>query len=370
MAVLNEEQTMLRDMAREWVQNEQPITAFRRLRDSGRPEGYDPQAWSTMAEMGWTGVIVPEAHGGSEFGYLSLGLVFEELGRNLVASPLGATSAAAGALVLAGSGAQQAEWLPRIAGGELVATLAIDEGPHHDPDTVATTARRDGDGWVLNGTKAFVPEGDTAGLFIVSAKTDAGRALFLVPGDAAGVTRATRKMADARSHAEVRFADVRLPAAALLGAEDGGQLIDQVLDRARVITAAEMLGMATQAFETTVDYLKVRVQFGQPIGAFQALQHRAAHLLTQIELMRSAVEAALEAIDAKRSDLPEAASLAKAIANETLHLVSREMVQLHGGIGMTDEHDAGFYLKRSRVLENQWGSAAFHRDRFAKLNGF
>ena len=212
-----------------------------------------------------------------------------------------------------------------------------------------------------------MPEGDSAHLFLVLARADGERAFFLVPGDAAAITRARRKMADGRSHAEVRFEGVRLPADAKLGGE---ALVDPVLDRARSLVAAEMLGMAGQAFETTVDYLKTRVQFGQPIGAFQALQHRAAKMFAEIELMRSAVEAALEAIDAGRSDLAETASLAKAVANETLNLVSREMVQLHGGVGMTDEYDAGLYLKRARVLENQWGSAGFHRDRFAKLNGY
>jgi alkylation response protein AidB-like acyl-CoA dehydrogenase len=177
-------------------------------------------------------------------------------------------------------------------------------------------------------------------------------------------------MADARDHADVRFDNVALGAAALIGEADGAALLEQVLDRARAGVAAEMLGLAQQAFDTTLDYMKTRVQFGQVIGSFQALQHRAARLFTEIELTRSAVEAALEGIDEGRADLPALVSLAKATANETLHTMSREMIQLHGGIGMTDEHDAGFYMKRARVLENAWGNAAFHRDRFATLNGY
>lgn len=369
MAVLNEEQTMLRDMARSWTRKESPVTAFRRVRDAGGVLGYDPAAFAQMAEMGWTGIIIPEAYGGSEFGYLSLGLVLEETGRTLTASPLAASAlAAASALILGGSEAQKAAWLPKIASGKLVATLAVDEGPIHDPSKIETRAERSGNGWSLTGTKAFVTEGANADLVITAARADKGTALFLVPGEAAGLERSARKMVDARNRAEIRLSGVALPADALLGPEDGAALLEQVLDRARAGTAAEMLGVAMQAFETTLAYLKIREQFGQVLSTFQALQHRMANLLTEIELMRSVVEGALEAIDAGRSDTPQLVSLAKAIANDTLNLMSREMIQLHGGIGMTDEHDAGFYLKRARILENAWGNASFHRERFARMN--
>ncbi len=369
MAVLNEEQTMLRDMARSWTRKESPVTAFRRVRDAGAALGYDPAAFAQMAEMGWTGIIIPEAYGGSEFGYLSLGLVLEETGRTLTASPLAASAlAAASALILGGSEAQKAAWLPKIASGKLVATLAVDEGPIHDPFKIETRAERSGNGWSLTGTKAFVTEGANADLVITAARTDKGTALFLVPGEAAGLERSARKMVDARGRAEIRLSGVALPADALFGPEDGAALLEQVLDRARAGTAAEMLGVAMQAFETTLAYLKIREQFGQVLSTFQALQHRMANLLTEIELMRSVVEGALEAIDAGRSDTPQLVSLAKAIANDTLNLMSREMIQLHGGIGMTDEHDAGFYLKRARILENAWGNASFHRERFARMN--
>ena len=372
MAVLNEEQTMLRDMARDWARDEAPVTAFRKMRDSGSTTGYDPDAWAAVAEMGWTGVIIPEAYGGSDFGYLSLGLILEELGKSLAATPLASSAlAAASALVLAGDEAQKAAWLPRIADGSIVGTLAVDEGPRHDPANIAATATPTNGGWTLNGLKAFVPEGDSADLLIVAARTPDGVALFLVPSDAAGVTRVNRRMVDSRSHADIRLTDVVLGADALLGeVAQGATLLTAVLDRARVAAAAEMLGLAIGAFDTTLDYMKVRVQFGQTIGSFQALQHRAAELFTQIELTRSSVEAALEAIDAGRVDVDQMASLAKATASDTIHLVSREMIQLHGGIGMTDEHDAGFYIKRARVLETAWGNAGFHRDRFARLNGY
>lgn len=356
MAALNEEQTILRDMAREWADNESPVAAFRRMRNAGPAEGFDPAAWAEMAQMGLAGIVIPEAFGGTAFGYLSLGIVLEQLGRTLTASPLASTAAAAAAIVAHGSDAQKAAWLPGIASGEIIATLAVDEGPVHDPARIATSVV-DGK---LSGTKAFVAEGDSASLFIVAA-TDG---LYIVAGDAAGIVRSPRHMADSRSHAEVRFDAVP---ADRLGDESATAA---AIDRATAATCAEMLGVAVQAFETTNDYLKVRIQFGQPLATFQALQHRMAKMFTEIELMRSAVEGALEAIDGGRSDAAQAVSLAKALASDTLNLVSREMIQLHGGIGMTDEHDAGFYLKRARVLETMWGNAAYHRERFARLNGY
>ncbi len=366
MAILNEEQSMLRDMAASWTTNESPVTKFRALRDSGSAVGYDPAVYKEMAEMGWSGVIIPEEYGGSDFGYLSLGLVLEETGKTLTASPLRSSALnAASALILGGDSAQKAKYLPQIASGDLIATLAVDEGPRHDPTTIETRATASGNGWALTGVKAFVAEGDSADLFVVAARNDTGIALYLVEGDA--VTRASRKMADSRSHA---FITLDNTPAQLLGPEDGAELLEKVLDRARVGAAAEMLGMAGYAFNETLEYLKTRVQFDQIIASFQALQHRMAKLFTEIELMRSTVEGALEAIDAGRSDVPQLASLAKAVANDTLHLMTREMIQLHGGIGMTDEHDAGFYIKRARVLETAWGNASFHKDRFASLNNY
>lgn len=357
MAVLTEEQTMLRDMAREWADNEAPVSAFRKVRDAAPAAGYDAEAWRGQAEMGWAGIVVPEAQGGAGMGYVSLGLVLEQLGRTLTATPLAATAAATSALLLGGSEAQQAEWLPRIAAGEVVATLAVDEGPRFDPARIEARVENDR----LSGTKAFVAEGDSAQLIVVAAKDG----LYLVSGDE-GVTRSPRHLVDARSHAELRFD--RAPAERL--ASGGDDLLTRVTDRAAAAQAAEMLGMAEAAFAQTNDYLKTRVQFGQVLSSFQALQHRMAKMFTEIELMRSVVEGALEAVDSGRAKVSQEVSLAKAMANETLHLVSREMVQLHGGIGMTDEHDAGFYLKRARVLEAMWGNAAWHRDRFARLNGY
>jgi alkylation response protein AidB-like acyl-CoA dehydrogenase len=362
MAVLSEEQSMLRDAAKSWVQEKSPVTAFRKMRDSGAELGYDAAAWNEMAEMGWAGVIIPEEYGGSNFGYLSLGLVLEELGRTLTASPLLSSGlAAASALILGGSDAQKSEWLPKIAEGTAVGALAIDEGAHHNPGKVEATVS----GGKLTGKKSFVLEGMAANLLIVSAKGPDGVGLFLVKADDAGVSRTRLHLADSRGAANIEFKGA---AAEPLAGGEG--LIDKVLDRARAGVAAEMLGSALQAFETTLDYLKVRVQFGQVIGSFQALQHRAAKMFTDLELSRSAVEAALAAIDADSPDVPELVSLAKAKMGDTFHLVSNEMVQMHGGIGMTDAHDAGFYLKRARACEAAFGNQAYHRDRYARIQGY
>jgi alkylation response protein AidB-like acyl-CoA dehydrogenase len=362
MAVLSEEQSMLRDAAKSWVQEKSPVTAFRKMRDSGTDLGYDAAAWNEMAEMGWAGVIVPEEYGGSAFGYLSMGLILEETGRTLTASPLLASAlGAASALMLGGTDAQKSEWLPKIAAGEVVATLAVDEGPHHNPEKVETRF----EGGKLTGRKTFVLEGMAANLLIVSAKGPDGIGLYLVKADDAGVKRTRLQLADSRGAANIEFAG-----AAAEPLSGGFELVEKVLDRARAGVAAEMLGAATQAFETTLDYLKTRVQFGQVIGSFQALQHRAAKMFTDLELARSAVEAALAAIDNDTPDVPELVSLAKAKMGDTFHLVSNEMVQMHGGIGMTDAHDAGFYLKRARAAEAAFGNQAYHRDRYAKIQGY
>jgi alkylation response protein AidB-like acyl-CoA dehydrogenase len=368
MAVLTEEQTMLKDMAKDWTAEKAPVSALRKLRDTGLDLGFDPAAWKEMGEMGWAGVIVPEACGGSEFGYRSLGLVLEETGRTLTASPLISTAlVGASALTLGGTAAQKAAWLPKIGAAECVTALAVDEGAHHHPAAVAMTAERAGAGYRLTGKKPFVLDGMAADLFIVAARTsakageEAGITLFLVPADAKGLTRARLHTVDNRGAADVSFEGVEVAANAVLGQADHGfDLLEQILDRARAGLAAEMVGTASQAFDITLEYLKTRTQFGQLI----------AKMFTALEMTRSCVEAALDAIDGNSNDVRALCSLAKAKASETLHLVSNETVQMHGGIGMTDAHDAGLYMKRARVAEAMFGGASFHRDRYASLMGF
>ena len=377
MAVLTEEQSMLRDAAKSWVSEKSPVTAFRKMRDSGNEDGFDKSAWKEIAEMGWTGIIIPEEFGGSGLGYLTLGLVLEEMGRTLTASPLLSTAAATSALLLAGNDAQKQEWLPKLAEGKAIAALAVDEKSHHAPETMTLEAKKTGGGYTLNGRKVFVQDGGAADVLVVAARTSGkaseknGITLFLVPGNANGLKRTKLKSVDSRGVANLEFNNVEVQGSAVLGSVDNGfDVLDATLDRARAALAAEMLGAATQEFEVTLDYLKTRVQFGQVIGTFQALQHRAAKMFTDLELTRSCVEAALTAIDKNANDVPALVSLAKAKVNELAHLVSNEMVQMHGGIGMTDAHDSGLYLKRARAAEATYGSASFHRDRYARLMGY
>jgi alkylation response protein AidB-like acyl-CoA dehydrogenase len=378
MALLTEEQLMLRDAAKSWVADKAPVSALRKLRDSGSSQGFDPGLWAEMGAMGWTGVIVPEAFGGSEFGLKSLGLVLEECGRTLVASPLLSTAlVGASALILGGTDGQKAAWLPKIAAGETIVAFALDEHPHFAPYRVATTAEAVDGGYRLSGQKTFIADGAAADLLIVVARTAGaagkreGLTLFLVDPASKGVTRQVLATVDSHGFANLKLDQVRVSADAALGEiGQGADLLDAILDRAAAGASAEMLGAASQAFDITLDYLKTRTQFGQLIGSFQSLQHRAAKMFTDLELARSLVEAALEALDAGAKDAPSLASAAKAKMSETLHLVSNEMVQMHGGIGMTDAHDAGLYMKRARVLEALFGGASYHRDRFATLSGF
>jgi len=378
MFTLTEEHEMLRDAARAFAQDKMPTTALRSLRDNKVADGFDRKTWAEMAEMGWAGILVPEEHGGSGFGIRGAGLIAEELGRTLAASPFIATAVVGvSALLLAGTDAQKDAHLPQIAAGETLLALAVDEAAHHAPSKIATTAEKSGSGFTLNGAKKFVVDGQSATVFIVAARTAGagadtnGITLFLVPADADGISITPLTTMDGRGAADLRFDAVSLPAEAVLGSINGGYLLlDDILDRARVVQAAEMLGTAEAAFAMTVDYLKVRKQFGQLIGSFQALQHRAARMFSELELTRSCVGAALAGLEDRANDVKALASLAKARAGDTLHLVSSETVQMHGGIGMTDVHDSGLFLKRARVTEALYGSASFHRDRFATLSGF
>ena len=365
MAVLTEEQQMLREAAKDWVTRRSPIRALRNLRDRGADLGYEPAVWTEMAAMGWAGTIVPEKYGGSNLGCMDLALVLEELGRTLTASPLIASGlAGASALMLGGSAGQKQAWLPRVADGTAIVTLAVDEHRHHNPQRVETQVV---DGR-LSGEKVFVIEGMAAHLFVVSARSAGTLELYLVRADAGGVSRQRLSLADSRGAANLTFKDVVVSHADRLSG--GAALLDKVLDRGRAGISAEMLGSACQAFDMTLDYLKTRVQFDQPIGSFQALQHRAAKMFTELELSRSAVEAACMAIDADSPDRAALVSLAKVKVGDTFHLVSNEMVQMHGGIAMTDAHDAGFYLKRARAAEAAFGNQAFHRDRYARCQGY
>ena len=378
MAVLTEEQTLIKDQASAWVIDKAPVSSFRALRDSGTGEGFQPDTFKAMVDMGWSGILVPEQYGGSDLGFLTCGLILEQLGRQLTASPFFASSlVAASTLLLAGNGVQREALLPGIVNGSAIVTLALEESSRHQPEQTALRAEQSGEQFSLHGDKTFVAEGMAATHFIVAARTSGqpgdahGISLFLVPAVAQGVARTALPTIDSRDHARLSLQNVQLDSTALLGTlDDGMSVLEPVLDRARIGIAAEMLGTASQAFDMTLDYLKTRQQFGKVIGSFQALGHRAATLYSLMEQSRSCVEAALQAVDADADNVALLASLAKCQTGKFLFLMSNELIQIHGGIGMTDEFDAGLYLKRARVLEASFGNRAYHRDRYATLMGF
>ena len=378
MAVLSDEQIVVKEQARAWVAAEAPVARFRAMRDSGTEHGFDKATWGSIGKLGWAGILIPEEFGGSAMGCLTFGVVLEETGRQLVASPLLASGlVGASALLLGGTPQQKQDWLPRIAEGAAIVTLAVDEGPRHAPEHTALRAEKTSTGFRLSGRKVHVLEGLAADAYVVAARTggapgdSAGISLFLVEAGANGLSRQRLHTADSRGYANLELANVEVGADALLGGVDQGfAVLDATLDRARAGLAAEMLGTAAQAFDMTLEYLKTRVQFGQIIGSFQALGHRAAGLFTELELTRSCVEGALQGIDRGAADAAQLCSLAKAKAGDFLHHMSNELIQIHGGIGMTDEFDAGFYLKRARAAEAAFGNQAFQRNRYATLLGF
>ncbi|MEM9938191.1 MAG: acyl-CoA dehydrogenase family protein [Pseudomonadota bacterium] len=375
--VLSEDQQMLRDTAMAFARDELPVNHLRGLRDGGA-NGVDAENRNTLAELGFFGVLIPEEYGGVDMGMVAMGQIMEAQGRTIAATPLLQTAVLGASLItLGGSEALKSEWLPKLASGEVTTALALDEGTHHAPLNISTEAERNGQGFTLNGAKRYVSDGHHADAFIVAARSfgEAGQShgvtLFMVPKDTPGLTVQALNTVDSHGAAHLLLEDVNVSEAQVIGAVDSGaDVLDAALDRGRIALAAEILGSAQAAFDMTLEYLQTRKQFGQLIGSFQALQHRAAQMFTSLEMTRSCVAAALSAADEQANNLPELASLAKAQASELIHLVSNETVQMHGGIGMTDAHDSGLYMKRARVQEALLGGASFHRDRFARLNGF
>ncbi|RFO96008.1 acyl-CoA dehydrogenase [Rhodoferax lacus] len=371
--LLSEEQSMLRDSARDFLQGQAPVALQRSLRDSDAGLGFEPAVWQQAIDLGWLCAVFPEEQGGLAMGYQGMGCVFEHMGRNLAALPLLSQAVLCGELLLrTANAAQQALWLPALLAGTQRFALALEEGGRHAPLPVHTRARRVDGAWVLDGEKWFVMDGVGAQQLIVTACLEDGSlGLFVVDVQSPGVALQRSRMVDSRNSARVQLQAVRLGDDRQLAAHSHtAQALDAVLDRARICLAAEALGLTREAFERTVAYLKERVQFDVPIGSFQALQHRVARLYTELELLESCVRAALAAIDADAPDLPLLASLAKARASDLCERVLNEAVQLHGGIGVTDEFDLGLFVKRARVLQHTLGDGIFHRDRYALLRDF
>ena len=376
--VLTEEQSMLRDSARGLISDKAPVSHLRGLRDSKDATGFSRELWATFAEMGFAGLLVPEEFGGSGLGSVEAGIVMEEIGRTLMPSPFLATSVlAASALSHGGSAAQKREHLPKIASGALLATLALDEGAKHRPLHTEMQAVRAGNGFRLSGAKALVVDGHVADLLIVVARSAGspgehdGLTLFLVDSRTKGVAVERTMMVDAHNAARIVFDNVEVDADHVLGEVDrGGALLDVVLNIGRGAVASELLGLADEVFGRTVTYLKERRQFGKLIGEFQALQHRAAQLYVEIEISRAAVLKALQALDADAAKAVSAVAVAKARAGTTATRAVQEGVQMHGGMGMTDQFDIGFFMKRARVCEEFLGDANFHADQLARLRNY
>jgi acyl-CoA dehydrogenase len=374
---LSEEQQMLQSMAKEFVNRESSLRRIRELREDA--VGFSKDVWKKMAELGWLGMLFPERVGGQEMGMVETVVVMEELGRGLMPEPmLGTVLLGALALAQGGSEAQQAEWMPKVIDGKALLSLGyLERQSRYDPFDVATAAKREGKGYAISGEKVFVPDAQAAERIVVTARTDGARrdregvALFLIDPKAKGVTIEQLPMMDWRKRATLKLAGVKVDEAArLAGGKPTDQVIDDVLGRATVGLCAEMLGAMNQAFDMTVDYLKTRKQFGVPIGSFQALKHRCADQYVQTELARSSVYYAAMCIDENMPDTAIAISTAKARCNDAFHLIANEAIQMHGGIGMTDEHDIGFFFKRARVAEVTLGDSAYHRDRYARLKEY
>ena len=377
--VLTEDQELLAKTAADFVAQNSPVARVRALRDANDPDLFSRALWKQMAELGWVGIPFPESLGGAGMGLAELAVVLEELGRNLAPEPFLSTVLLAGSVLqLAGNEAQKTRWLEPVVRGDAFLALAQQErGSRFDLHRVATRAEARGNGFLLRGEKIAVLDGGAADAIAVVVRTAGaeddrrGISLFLLPSGTPGLRVERQSRVDSRGAALVQLDGCEVGADALIGAlGEGLPVLEAAVDRATVGLCAEMLGSMSEAFARTLDYLKHRIQFGVPIGSFQALKHRAAELFIQIELCRSAVMAAARAVDAGSAGAASLVSLAKARCSDAAILVANEAIQMHGGIGMTDEHEIGFYLKRARVAELTLGDGAWHRARWASLAGY
>ena len=377
--VLTQDQELLAQTALDYVRANSPVSRVRDLRDAGDPVGFSRSLWQDMAQLGWVGMLIPEEYGGAGLGLADCAVVMEALGRHLAPEPFVSTVLLAGQLLTeAGSPEQKRAWLPGVASGDAILTLAYQEArSRYDLNRVGTTATAEDGAWRIAGQKIQVLDGYAADALIVSARTAGaetdpdGISLFVIPKDAPGLSITPQSRVDGRAVALLELDGVKVGTESLIGAAGAGApILSRVVDRATVGLCAEMLGGMTQIFENTLEYLKTRTQFGALIGSFQAHKHRAARLFMDIELARSTVMAAARAVDAGEAEAETLICLAKARCSDTFVLAANEGVQMHGGIGMTDEHEAGFYIKRARVAEMTFGDAAWHRERWARLRGY
>ena len=377
---LTQDQAILARTAAAFAAERLPLPRVRKLRESSDGLGYSREAWTEIARLGWTGIPFAEADGGAGLGLAEVVLVTEALGRCLAPEPFVASVMLAGqVLALAGDERQRSSALTPLVTGDKVVALALHErGARYDAHRVTTRAEKGpAGGYRITGAKSHVAAGYRADALIVAARTSgevanaAGITLLLVPADAPGLTIAKQHLLDSRNAALIELAGVEVSESAVVGRVGGGaEAIDEAIDRATVALCGEMLGAMSEAFDRTLAYLKERTQFGVAIGTFQGLKHRAARIFVEIELARSAVMAAARAVDEHLPLGRALVSVAKARCSDAYVHVANEAVQMHGGIGMTDEHDIGLFMKHARASEMAFGDAAFHRARFAALGGF
>ncbi len=370
--ILNEEQKMLKDSAKEFLAANAPVEHFRTLRDNNY-EAFDAELWPAMIEMGWTALTIPEEYNGLAFGYVGLGQILEEMGRNLTKAPLFSSIVLGGtALVNSTNAGLKAIWIPEIMNGSKRIAFALEEKNYFDPNTLETTATATAEGFVINGKKKMVIDGAGADAYVVVAKTEEGEAaLFLVEANKEGLSTSTDVLLDAGTYANLRFDHVKIANDQRISAPGkGAELLNLVNNTGAICLSAEMMGIIHAAFEQTIAYLQERTQFGKRIGSYQALQHRAAKMFCEIELCKSVVIKALQGLDQKAENLDELASLAKAKLGETVKVVSNEAMQMHGGIGVTDDVNIGFYFKRARVAQRLFGDYNYHLDRYARLKQY
>jgi alkylation response protein AidB-like acyl-CoA dehydrogenase len=367
---LTEDQTMLRDTARAFMAEEGAVAKqLRHWRDRGCKDGFGHALWKQFAEMGFTGILVDEADGGLGLGHVEAGVVLEEIGRNLTPTPF-LTTAVAFVEAIRGSSARE-RWLPGIIAGDTVAAVAIDEGPKHRPESIEMKAARAGNGFRLSGRKQFVIHGASADVILVAARAEEGLTLFAVEKEASGLATEAVRLVDSSVVAHLTFEDVEVDGDALVGEVGGGEaILARMLNAGRVGAASEMVGVGSAAMEMTVDYLRQRKQFGRLIGEYQALQHRAAHLYSELEIARAVVLKAQQLLDEGDEEAEPMTCAAKAKAGRVATLAVQEGVQMHGGIGMTDEYDIGLYMKRDRVLNELFGDPNYHADKLARMRGF
>ncbi|MBH9537389.1 MULTISPECIES: acyl-CoA dehydrogenase family protein [Novosphingopyxis] len=374
---LNEDQAMLQDSARPFMAEQAPVAHLRKFRDMDCKDGFSHDLWKQFGEMGFTGILASEDDGGLGMGHVEAGVVLEEIGRNLTPSPFLTTSVAGVTALNEAAASLREKYLPGIIGGETVLALAIDESAKHRPERIAMKAERSGNGFKLSGKKQFVVQGGSADALIVAARTGGsagetdGLTLFAVDKNAANMSMESARLLDSAMAAHIEFDGVEVTADAVVGEVDQGwSVLKKVLAATRVGSASEMIGVGSGAMDMTVDYLKERKQFGRLIGEFQALQHRAAHLYSEMEIARAAVLKAQQLLDEGSDDAELWVSIAKAKAGATSDLAVREGVQMHGGMGMTDEYDIGLYMKRDRALAEFLGDANYHANRVAEMSGY